>query len=93
MLRAKDRNLDNCIEFTWTLLEKALSAVGDDVVHKLEETTSKLWKIFFVVLNHHQRWLAKRKQNLRKELHEVLAIFSQNCGKQHQSFWVACKRI
>ena len=93
MLSAKDSNLNNCVELVWSLFEKTLSAKSDDVVHKFEEASSELRKVFFVVFDHIQGWRAQRIKDLRQELSQVLAVLSENGGKQHESLRVASKWI
>lgn len=90
MLDGKNNRLQNALEWSWIQFEQALSAVLDDVLHKLKEAFSELREWDQVVHYHLQSWLAKLDQNWAQEVLKVLTLLLQDDGKQHQSLRISC---
>lgn len=95
MLHCEDNGVNNGLEHLTLELEHALSAMKNNVMHKLEEWFSELRVANEVARNHFESWLTKATKNIYKESSKVLSLLVENGGKQHHCLWITsvCIRL
>ena len=95
MLHCEDDGVNNGLKHLTLKLEHALSAMKDNVVHKLEEWFSELRVADEVIRNHFKGWLTKATKNVCKEPSKVLSFLVEDGREQHHCLWVTsvCIRL
>ena len=67
MFHCKNDGVDNGLEHLALQLKHTLSAMEDDIVHKLEEWLSKLGIADEIIRDHFQSWLTETAEDVYKE--------------------------
>ena len=95
MLHCEDDGVNNSLEHLTLKLEHTLSAMKNNVMHKLEKWFSELRVANEIARNHFEGWLTKATKNIYKESSKMFSLLVENGCKKHHCLWITsvCIRL